>query len=345
VHKIPVTLRPVVSSSSSFLSIFSNWLDYKMKDLLPLVRSYIKNSSTVLDDLQSIILPENTLLFSADAKSMYTNIDTPTGISAIRDFIAANIAKLPPEFPTSLFLRILSYVMEKNIFTFAGTHWLQLSGTAMGTPAACAYATISFGHHENSKILPTFQPQLLYFKRYIDDIFGIWIPPTKNRLATWKDMNLYLYIPPSSAHPPSCLKGLIAGELRHYFIQNNREGFEGMLTKFIHRLLDRGHSLDNILPILLQAATNLDNRTQRVRVKSANQRYSYTGLFIQKVCKGNTYPNSMIKHLRMSYPFKKCRWQSPGPVTCVMCLQRQPSNCHKTLTSTRQFSKPLTNDT
>jgi hypothetical protein len=255
----------------------------------------------------------------------------------------------------------------------------------MGTQAACAYATISFGHHENSEILPTFQPQLLYFKRHIDDIFGIWIPPTKNRLATWNafkaalnnwgtlewvieepflkttfldlnisiekgaiitsTMNLYLYIPPSSAHPPSCLKGLIAGELRHYFIQNNREGFEGMLTKFIHRLLDRGHSLDNILPILLQAATNLDNRTQRVRVKSANQRYSYTGLFIQKVCKGNTYPNSMIKHLRMSYPFKKCRWQSPGPVTCVMCLQRQPSNCHKTLTSTRQFSKPLTNDT
>jgi len=277
VHKIPVTLRPVVSSSSSFLSIFSNWLDYKMKDLLPLVRSYIKNSSTVLDDLQSIILPENTLLFSADAKSMYTNIDTPTGISAIRDFIAANTAKLPPEFPTSLFLRILSYVMEKNIFTFAGTHWLQLSGTAMGTPAACAYATISFGHHENSKILTTFQPKLLYFKRYIDDIFGIWIPPTKNRLATWnafkvalnnwgklewvieesylkttfldlnisiekgsivtstyqKDMNLYLYIRPSSAHPPSCFKGLIAGEPRRYFIQNNKEGFEAMLTKFI----------------------------------------------------------------------------------------------------------------
>jgi hypothetical protein len=37
VHKVPVTLRPVVSSSSSFLSIFSNWLDFKMKELLPLV--------------------------------------------------------------------------------------------------------------------------------------------------------------------------------------------------------------------------------------------------------------------------------------------------------------------
>ena len=80
-------------------------------------------------------------------------------------------------------------------------------------------------------------------------------------------MNLYLYIPPVSAHPPSCFKGLIAGELRRYFIQNNKEGFEAMLTKFIGRLLDRGHSLENILPLLLQAATNLDNHTPWIREK------------------------------------------------------------------------------
>jgi hypothetical protein len=41
VHKTPVTLRPVVSSCGSLLSIFSTWLD-KMKDLLPMVKSYLK---------------------------------------------------------------------------------------------------------------------------------------------------------------------------------------------------------------------------------------------------------------------------------------------------------------
>jgi hypothetical protein len=44
VHKMPFTLRPIVSSTNGFLAIFSTWLDYKMKKLLPLVKSYIKNS-------------------------------------------------------------------------------------------------------------------------------------------------------------------------------------------------------------------------------------------------------------------------------------------------------------
>jgi hypothetical protein len=40
--------------------------------------------------------------------------------------------------------------MENNAFSFADTFWLQLAGTAMDTPAACAYAMISYGHHEKS---------------------------------------------------------------------------------------------------------------------------------------------------------------------------------------------------
>jgi hypothetical protein len=39
VHKTPFTLRPVVSTTNSLLSGFSTWLDYRMKDLLPLVQS------------------------------------------------------------------------------------------------------------------------------------------------------------------------------------------------------------------------------------------------------------------------------------------------------------------
>jgi len=66
--------------------------------------------------------------------------------------------------------------MKNNIFAFQDSHWLQLSGTAMGTPTVCAYATITYGHYKNTLILPNFSNNLLYYKRYIDDIFGIWIP-------------------------------------------------------------------------------------------------------------------------------------------------------------------------
>jgi hypothetical protein len=185
VHETPVTLRPLVSSSSSFLSIFSVWLDFNMKDLLPLVQSYIKNSTTVINDLKELHIPDGALIFTADAKSMYTNIDTVTVVSAMRDFIISNQDQIPTDFLTDFFLQILTAVAENNIFTFAGTFWQQLSGTAMGTPAACAYAIITFGQHENSVILPNYRSQLIYYKRYIVDTFAIWHPPDRQKISTW----------------------------------------------------------------------------------------------------------------------------------------------------------------
>jgi hypothetical protein len=75
--------------------------------------------------------------------------------------------------------------MQNNIFTFANSYWLQTTGTAMGTPVACTYATITFGHFENTVLLSTFKWHLLFFKRYIDDIIGIWIPPNDNDPGPW----------------------------------------------------------------------------------------------------------------------------------------------------------------
>jgi hypothetical protein len=65
--------------------------------------------------------------------------------------------------------------MENNIFKFGDTYWLQTQGTAMGTPAAPLYSILTNGYYENTTILNNFKTNLLYYKRFIDDIFGIWI--------------------------------------------------------------------------------------------------------------------------------------------------------------------------
>jgi len=92
---------------------------------------------------------------------MYTNIDTNTGVNAIRDLISTNQNLIPSSFPTEFFLRVLEIVMDNNIFTFGNTFWLQNTGTAMGTPAAPLYSILSFGHHENITVLLTF-PQIFF---------------------------------------------------------------------------------------------------------------------------------------------------------------------------------------
>jgi len=64
----------------------------------------------------------------------------------------------------------------------------------MGTPTACAYATIAFGLHERLRLLPQFKHNLIYYRRYIDDIFAIWIDlPTNTNISTpnnqWVEFN------------------------------------------------------------------------------------------------------------------------------------------------------------
>jgi len=163
----------------------------------------------------------------------------------------------------------------------------------MGTPAACAYATISFGQFENTVLLPEFKNNLFFYRRYIDDIFGVWIPTKTNKLKTWNNfktllnnwgnlrweveapsttihfldlnvtlngstiitsthqklLNLYLYLPPRSAHPSSCLKGLIKGELNQYWIQNQTLDYQELVAKFITCLVNRGYNIECLTPI------------------------------------------------------------------------------------------------
>jgi hypothetical protein len=80
-------------------------------------------------------------------------------------------------------------------------------------------------------------------------------------------MNLYLYIPPLSAHPPSCFKGLITGEVRRYWPQNNLEDFQQLLLKFIERLFARGHTLQKISPLPQNAAATLDDKVISLHTK------------------------------------------------------------------------------
>ena len=64
--------------------------------------------------------------------------------------------------------------MRNNIFKWGDTYFRQLLGTAMGTSAACMWATAYYGVHESESLLPAHSAHLILYVRFIDDIFGIW---------------------------------------------------------------------------------------------------------------------------------------------------------------------------
>ena len=108
---------------------------------------------------------------------MYNNIDTDHAIRVITWWIEDLDRRglLPLGFPVDAVLSAMRIIMKNNFFEFGDLFFLQLLGTAMGTSAAVMWATIYFAYHEVHTILPKYGHLLLYFKRYIDDIFGIWI--------------------------------------------------------------------------------------------------------------------------------------------------------------------------
>ena len=65
--------------------------------------------------------------------------------------------------------------MTLNIFTFGDLTFKQLNGTALDTPPTPPYATVYYGIHEE-KFLPRQSQCVIYYRRFLDDVIGIWCP-------------------------------------------------------------------------------------------------------------------------------------------------------------------------
>ena len=66
-------------------------------------------------------------------------------------------------------------------------YFLQLLGTAMGTSSAVMWATLYCAYHGVHKLIPQHGQHLLYFIRFIDDIFGIRLGNTTTEWTAFCD--------------------------------------------------------------------------------------------------------------------------------------------------------------
>ena len=179
VHKEPWSTRPIVSCVESNIEVMSKYLDYQLQRVVHCCPSRLKDSASLLNDLQQLPpLPLGTKLATADAVSMYTNMDTQHVISTVNRWLHRHKRALPSDLHIELITEAISIVMTQNVFQFDDTYWIQTCGAAMGTSVACVLATIYYSYHEETALLPTYGNggPLLFYKRFIDDGFIIWKP-------------------------------------------------------------------------------------------------------------------------------------------------------------------------
>jgi hypothetical protein len=174
VHKNPWKPRPIVSYCGSYLHGLGKWLDQQLQPIAKKMPSYISSSFDLVDILKKIkVNPSKDKLFTADANSMYTNIDTNHALQVFKTFFIHHPLCIDIRPTALMILEALEILMRNNLFKFGDTFWRQTDGTAMGAPPAPAYATIYYAIHE-LYLLRRFGRYLHFYRRYIDDALAIW---------------------------------------------------------------------------------------------------------------------------------------------------------------------------
>lgn len=137
--------------------------------------SRTKDTIHFLRIIENLVIPDGAYLVTIDVEALYSSIPHHKGVAAVRHtiFQCSDVDWGYNEF----ILSFLEYILHHNVFTFNGSHYLQVQGVAMGTCCAPSYANLYPGEWENmflnDEALSMYTGHLLVWFRYINDIFTI----------------------------------------------------------------------------------------------------------------------------------------------------------------------------
>jgi hypothetical protein len=142
IHKgiLPPPGRPVVASNGSPMQKISIFVDHFLNPTVQKIKSYVKDTTHFLKLLNDVgPLPDKRILATLDITSMYTNIPKQQGMLAAEE--ALNKFRRGPGLKPSnkSLMEHLDLVLSLDNFTFNGSHFLQVKGTAIGTMAAPSF--------------------------------------------------------------------------------------------------------------------------------------------------------------------------------------------------------------
>ena len=287
----PTKGRPIVSSINSVTYHASVYLHNYLVLLRPYIPNIVTNSADVILQMEALRTDDPDLVVvCADVASLYPSIPIDFGLQAVRNFLlgihlrARRVERIPVDVSTKqidFIIDLLEWVLTNNYLQFLGVIYHQLTGTAMGTPAAVMYADIVLAYLENP-VLKRLMP--LYYGRYLDDIFSVLHRKDKDCLTQLfnqrcaaiqldgvtqgtsgvfldleisisvdlihprtklyqKPTNRFMYITPHSSHNPAVFRNLVVTELKRYRLHcSEDEDFLRTARLFYDRLITRGYT-------------------------------------------------------------------------------------------------------
>ncbi|XGW28958.1 hypothetical protein V3C99_008620 [Haemonchus contortus] len=165
-----IKTRPIVASCGGPTDRISWFLQHILGPLLSHVPSHLKNVKEFLEQLRKCNFHGKPRLQyeSFDVVALYTNVDTERAVEACIRLLRNHYQEL--QFfglTVDNIEELLRNVVSVNIFRFKNNFYKQTRGLAMGSRLAPLLAIVFMDNLER----PALSSDVLYFGRYIDDIF------------------------------------------------------------------------------------------------------------------------------------------------------------------------------
>ena len=130
----------------------------------------LSSTEQLIDTLRNNTFPTNIILFTMDVENLYTSLPLQDCVS----IVSTMLSKFPePTRPDRELLQLLELSLYNNTFSFHNQHFRQIRGIAMDASYSSSVANLYMADWED-RFLSNHPKELLIWKRYIDDVFGIW---------------------------------------------------------------------------------------------------------------------------------------------------------------------------
>ena len=169
-HKQGNPYRTIVNGIGTVTERMAEISERELNDYVESTPSYIRDTTDFLNRLTEIPspLPESVILFCFDVVKLYPSIPRTEGIAACKEALDA---RCNPDIPTKAVTNMIETV-DNNVFQFNNKEYLQKEGVAIGSKLGRNFACTYMRKWDEELMRSDKKP--LFYKRFIDDGFGLW---------------------------------------------------------------------------------------------------------------------------------------------------------------------------
>jgi hypothetical protein len=295
------SLRPINSSIGAFNYKLAKYLSVLLNPVIP-TDHCATDSFSFVDEIKQIRL-DRKYLVSFDVKNLFTNIPLKETIDLAVDMVLDHHKDI--KMSKVQMRKLFVFATSHTHFLYDGQYYDQIDGVQMGSPLGPVLANLFMGFHEKTWLTSYNGPKVLYYRRYVDDIFCIFeteehVAPFLTYLNTQHPNIEFTFEKEVGGNLPFLDVLITKSDLPHLETTTYRKStYTGLLTNFTSFIS---------MPYKIGLIKTLVDRACKINSTDKTLKSDLT--FIQKTLQKNMFPQNILS--RFISPNQTTKQPSPS---------------------------------